>query len=271
MPVAVFVRPLHWLLLLLTCTSAAVQAQPLISIIIDDIGDRYDYGRRALELPGAVTYSILPHTPYARHFALLAHRQGREVMLHLPMQAETGNRLGPGGVTLDMSEAEFRSTVRDNLAAVPHARGINNHMGSLLTRHPGHMEWLMSEMHVQGGLFFVDSVTTVRTVAAHVALEHGLPTTRRDVFLDSATDTDSIRRQFARLLAVAQQQGSALAIGHPYPSTLQVLNEVLPQLDALGVRLVPVSQLIYARQERSPQLWRASLSPSPPAAKSLKP
>jgi len=253
--------------LLLACAALTAQAQPLISIIIDDIGDRYDYGRRALELPGALTYSILPHTPYAAHFARQAHRQGREVMLHLPMQAEAGNRLGPGGVTLDMTEQAFRATVRDNLAAVPHARGINNHMGSLLTRHPGHMDWLMSEMNAQGGLFFVDSVTTVRTVAAHVALEHGLPTTRRDVFLDSATDPDSIRRQFARLLAVAHEQGSALAIGHPYPGTLQVLAEVLPQLGMYGVRLVPVSQLIITRQERSPQLWRASWSPSPPAAK----
>ncbi|MEW6647542.1 MAG: divergent polysaccharide deacetylase family protein [Pseudomonadota bacterium] len=253
--------------LLLACAALTAQAQPLISIIIDDIGDRYDYGRRALELPGALTYSILPHTPYAAHFARFAHQRGREVMLHLPMQAEAGNRLGPGGVTLDMTEQAFRDTVRANLAAVPYARGINNHMGSLLTRHPGHMDWLMSEMRAQGGLFFVDSVTTVRTVAAHVALEHGLPSTRRDVFLDSATDPDSIRRQFARLLAVAHQHGTALAIGHPYPGTLQVLAEVLPQLDMYGVRLVPVSQLIATRQERSPQLWRASLSPSPPAAK----
>lgn len=253
--------------LLLACAALTAQAQPLISLIIDDIGDRYEHGRRALELPGALTYSILPHTPYGAYFARLAHQRGREVMLHLPMQAEAGRRLGPGDVTLDMTEQAFRATVRSDLAAVPHARGINNHMGSLLTRHPGHMDWLMSEMRAQGGLFFVDSVTTVRTVAAQVAWEHGLPSTRRDVFLDAVSDPGSIRRQFARLLAIAQQQGTALAIGHPYPATLRVLAEVLPQLDIYGVRLVPVSQLIATRQERSPQLWHASLSPSPPAAK----
>lgn len=257
--------------LLLACAALTAQAEPLISIIIDDIGDRYEYGRRALELPGALTYSILPHTPYAAHFARQAHAGGREVMLHLPMQAENGKRLGPGGVTLDMTEQAFRRTVREDLAAIPHVRGVNNHMGSLLTRHPGHMDWLMSELMAQGGLFFVDSVTTVRTVASHVALEHGMANTRRDVFLDSDPAPESVRRQFVHLLSIARQGGSAVAIGHPYPGTLQVLAEVLPQLDSLGVHLVPVSQLIAARQERSPTLWRASLSPSPPAAKSLKP
>lgn len=255
--------------LLLLC--ASVQAEPLISIIIDDIGDRYDAGRRALDLPGDVTYSFLPHTPYAERLAHQAHARGREIMLHLPMQAENGNRLGPGGVTLDMTEASFRATVRESIAAVPYASGINNHMGSLMTRHPGNMEWLMSEMNAHGGLFFVDSVTTPTTVAAKVALERGLPTTRRDVFLDSDPSIDSVRRQFARLLTQARVRGSALAIGHPYPSTLRVLEQMLPQLDMLGVRLVPVSDLILARNERSPQLWQASLSPSPQAAKNSKP
>lgn len=260
---------MRWLLaaLLLACMQAAAQTQPLISIIIDDLGDRHTEGRRALALPGALTYAILPHTPYAVTFARQAHAQGREVILHLPMQAENGKALGPGGVTLDMTEQAFRRTVRSSLAAVPFARGINNHMGSLLTRHPGHMEWLMSELNAQGDLFFVDSVTTGQTVAARLALEHGLPSTRRDVFLDADPAPAAVRRQFHRLLARAREQGSAVAIGHPYPGTLDVLAEVLPQLDQLGVRLVPVSQLIAVRQERSPTQWRASLSPSPPAAK----
>jgi len=253
--------------LVLSCAALAAQAQPLIAIIIDDIGDRYDYGMRAMNLPGALTYSILPHTPYARHFAELAHRQSREVMLHLPMQAERGNRLGPGAITQAMSEEEFRHSVRDNLASIPHVRGINNHMGSLLTRSRMHMNWLMSEIEAHDGLFFVDSVTTLHTVAQYVAQGHQLPTTRRDIFLDSERDIDSIRRQFARLLDVAYQNGHALAIGHPYPVTMQVLSEVLPYLDNFGVQLVSVSKLISSQQQRRPKLWHASLPPSPPAAK----
>ena len=259
------------LLALLLCSTALLaQAEPRISIIIDDIGDRYDYGHQVVELPGPITCSFLPRTPYAARLAREAHALGHEVMLHLPMESENGKRLGPGGVTLEMTEQSFRDTVRADIASIPFVTGINNHMGSLLTRHPGSMDWLMSEINAHGGLYFVDSVTTRYTVAAKVALEHGLPTTRRDFFLDNDQRPDAIRRQLARAVASALRNGTALAIAHPHPGTLAVLAEALPHLNEIGVRLVPVSQLIAVRQERSTQLWQASLSPSPQDAKNLK-
>lgn len=260
-----------WLLLLWSMATVAAAEAPRIAIIIDDIGDRYEAGSRAVALPGPITYSFLPHTPHAARLARQAHAKGSEVMLHLPMQAQAGNKLGPGALTLHMSERQLREVVRSDLAALPFVAGINNHMGSLLTRHPGHMDWLMSEVNAQGGLYFVDSVTTGATVAASIAEEHGLPSTRRDIFLDSDPGIAAVRRQFARLVAAARQQGTALAIGHPYPETLAALEELLPRLDELGIQLVPVSRLIAARQERSTHLWQASLSPSPTAAKNSKP
>ncbi len=256
--------------LLLLCVAATVHAAPRISIIIDDMGNNYRYGREAIDLPGTLTYSFLPDTPYAARFARAAHAEGREVMLHLPMEAESERRLGPGGITLQMSEAQFRATVRADLASIPFVSGVNNHMGSLLTQNTPHMDWLMSELNAHGGLYFVDSVTTRRTVAAKVALQYGLPTTRRDFFLDDDPDPDVIRRQLARAFAAAYRHGTALAIAHPHPTTLRVLAEVLPRLREIGVELVPVSQLIDVRLQRSPRLWQASLSPSLQVAKSSK-
>jgi len=241
---------------------------PRIALIIDDLGDRLDYGERALSLPGAVTYAFLPHTPHARRLAERAHATGREVMAHLPMEATDGKRLGPGGLTLHMTESRFRKTLRANLDSIPHVRGVNNHMGSLLTRHPGHMEWLMSEMQRSGRLFFVDSLTTGASVARQVATEHTIPHTRRDIFLDNVREPDAILRQFAKLIAAAHRRGSAVGIAHPYPESLEVLQRVLGRLESFGVRLVPVSEIIQ-QQGRSP-LWQASLSPSPKGAKSSK-
>lgn len=241
--------------------SAGATHGPIISIIIDDLGDRLADGVRAIGLPGQLTYAILPQTPYSRRLAELAHGAGKEVMLHQPMQAVNGKAMGPGGMGLDMSRKAMLETLEANLASVPHARGVNNHMGSLLTRHPGHMAWLMEALQRRGGLYFVDSTTTRHSVAMQIAVEHALPTTRRNVFLDHQRDERLIERQFVRLLQQAHTTGHALAIGHPYPETLAVLGRILPHIGQFGVRLVPVSELIAHNDERREQLWQASLSP----------
>jgi polysaccharide deacetylase 2 family uncharacterized protein YibQ len=186
------------------------------------------------------------------------------------MDSVDGRRLDAGAVTLDMTHRQFAATIAANLAAVPYVQGINNHMGSLLTRHPGHMLWLMSELQRHVPMFFVDSRTTVDTVARRLAWENGVPSTDRNVFLDNRLEADELDYQFRRLLKLARKQGSALAIGHPYPQTLALLEKQLPTLARKGIRLAPVGELIKLQQEDEPT-WQASWSPSPKAAKSLKP
>lgn len=215
-----------------------------ISIIIDDMGDQRQVGLRAIQLPGPVTYAFLPHTPYSKSLANAAHSQGKEVMLHLPMQAMKANLLGPGGLTLDMSRKRFNQTLHNSLASVPHVVGINNHMGSLLTRHPGHMKWLMEEIKQLDNLYFIDSRTTHHTVATQLAREHQIPTRERDVFLDDDPNPNAITKQFTRLIEKAIKHGSAVGIGHPYESTLDVLTIMLPRLEKMGIELVPASELV---------------------------
>lgn len=232
------------LILLCFLLSAPTVALPRIAIIIDDLGDRLVEGQRAVALPGPLAMSFLPHTPNARVLAAAAITDGKEVMLHLPMQAMTGNDLGPGAITLDTTETEFRRMFRENLDTVPGVVGVNGHMGSLLTRHPGHMTWLMTALLEAGGLFFVDSYTTLESVALQMADEAGVPAIKRDVFLDTDPDPEAIRYQFNRLVGLAKARGSAVGIGHPYPTTLEVLEELLQRLDEYGVELVPVRALL---------------------------
>ncbi len=242
---------------------------PLTAIIIDDLGDRLAQGLRAIDLPGNITYAILPQTPYSTRFARLAHSRGKEVMLHQPMQAIGGKAIGPGGLTLHMTRKAFTRTLRANLLSVPYARGVNNHMGSLLTRHPGQMAWLMAELQ-RRELYFIDSKTTNQSVAQKVAMEQELPNLRRNIFLDHDRTEASVRRQFLHFVAQARAVGSSVAIGHPYPETLLVLEEMLPMLEEQGIQLLPVSALITERNKRRERLWQASLSPSPTGVKSSK-
>ena len=233
---------------------------PEIAIIIDDLGGRLDAGRHVIQLPGPVACAFLPYGAYTQQLAEQAHRRDKEVMLHLPMQTVEGHKLDAGGLTLDMTERQLVDTLQTSLARVPHASGINNHMGSLLTRHPGHMLWLLRAMRQDERLFFVDSRTTKHTVARQIAYENGVPSVSRDVFLDDDATPQAVQREFQRLLGLARRNGSALGIGHPHAATLDLLREELQQLSKSGVKLVPVARLVQHQQERD-SLWRASLSP----------
>jgi uncharacterized protein len=274
MPAAPWRPAVPWLAVVLALCVGSAQAReprPFMAIIIDDLGHQHEAGLRTLTLPGAVTLAFLPHGPHTRSQARQGHALGKEIMLHMPMQATEHRALGPGGITVDMDREQLRETFLDALASVPHARGVNNHMGSLLTRHLGHMEWFMAELAAREGLYFVDSRTTALTVAQRVARDHGLPSTRRDVFLDSVPhDEAHVEAQIDRLLALAQRQGHALAIGHPYDATLAVLGRRLADFHETGVELVPVSEYLKRKREANRQ-WQASLSPSPMAARNSRP
>ncbi len=218
---------------------------PVIAIIIDDIGNQYKEGKRAVSLPGPVAYAVLPHTPYGPTLARDANALGKEVMLHQPLQAASSNHLlGQGAITLEHSAEELKAALRANLDTVPFVVGVNNHMGSLLTRHPGHMRWLMEAIKDDGSLFFVDSVTTGSSVALGVAEEHDIPSVRRDVFLDSQQNRNAIANQFERLKQHARKNRYAVGIGHPFPETLQVLEKELPRLSDLGYHLVSIQRMI---------------------------
>ncbi|MCC5858897.1 MAG: divergent polysaccharide deacetylase family protein [Ectothiorhodospiraceae bacterium] len=225
---------------------------PLVVIIIDDMGDRLIEGQRVRDLPGPVVCAMLPHTAHAQRLAKECHADGKEVMLHQPMQAMNGAPTGPGSVMLDMDREQFQEQVEANLSAVPHVSAVNNHMGSLLTQHPGHMAWLMEVLlRYPEPLVFVDSRTTPRTVAEQLAREQGVPAVRRDIFLDHFQDEESIRHALRRLVDLARRNGSAVAIGHPYQETLNVLEEEIPRLLAEEkVRLVSLRDLLaYRGQE----------------------
>lgn len=239
---------------------SGVEELAAISIIIDDLGYTKTRDSRALKLPGDVTYSFLPHTPYARELAIEAHRLNKEVMLHQPMESVNNKKLGPGGLTLEMTHNQFITQLQSNLDSVPYAVGVNNHMGSLLTQYPGQMRWLMKEIAKHNNLYFVDSYTTVTSIGQKTARENWIPTIRRDVFLDTDRDPDKIRKHFRRLIKKAKTTGIALAIGHPYPETLTILEEELPKLGEKGITLLPVSELL-ARSTNRVMTWHASLSP----------
>jgi uncharacterized protein len=246
-----------WLLLLAVAARAdeplpVVPAQ--LAIIIDDLGYSRAEGLRATRLPGPVAVAILPHTAYAAVLAQEASSLGKEIVLHVPMAAlERANAigaaaLGPGALDLGQTRAELAHVLADDLAAVPLAVAVSNHMGSSLTREPDRMRWIMEELRARGSLFFVDSYTTADSVGLAIAREVGVSALRRDVFLDGEAAPEAIEHEWQRLVARARTRGFALGIGHPRAATLDLLERELPGLAASGIELVPLTTLLRAER-----------------------
>lgn len=260
------------LLMLLAAGSAAATGQqppwPAIAIVIDDLGESLNDGRRVWRLPGPIAGAILPHTPHATRLAREAHDRHKEVILHLPMEALGENEAGPGRLDTAMPALELRLTLDDDLQSVPHAIGVSNHMGSRLTQDRPSMETLMQALRARG-LFFIDSRTTPGSVAAPAADAQGVPLLVRQVFLDNDRHPDAIESQFEALLKLARLQGQALAIGHPYPETLAMLERRLPQLIERQIQLISLSAMLKRQPEKP--AWPSSLFPSPKAPKNSRP
>lgn len=219
--------------------------RPRVAIIFDDAGYSARAAREVAAIGRPVTISILPHLPYSSLIAEEAPARGVQVILHLPMEPDNqAIQLGEGGVRVAMSDEEIRRTVAADFASVPTAVGANNHMGSLGTSDPRVMRAVLMEMKARH-LFFVDSVTSPRSVAVRVARESGVPVAARAVFLDNQDDEEYVRGQFRTLIAVAQARGQAIAIGHVGRVTARVLVALLPEFDEAGIQFVRVSDLVH--------------------------
>ncbi len=218
---------------------------PVIAIIIDDLGTNWLQAKRVLKLPPKIATSILPFTPHSLRIAGEALLQNRPILLHAPMEANEGNHLlGAGALSSTMNCWDLLKQLRQDIVSIPGVEGVNNHMGSLMTQDKMSMRWVMGMLWWQG-LYFVDSRTSAESVAEDVARSMGVSSTRRDVFLDNLVSEDAINEQFDRLIALARKNGKAVAIGHPHPETLQVLENRLPELEQQGVELFSISELVH--------------------------
>lgn len=232
------------------------------AIIIDDLGAKLEVARQLLGLPYPLTFSVLPHLRDSVETAAEARRAGHEVILHLPMEPEASSHASPGEgeIRVGMTGFEVERILQSDLASVPQAVGVNNHMGSRATADPRLMAAVMRSL-AEHHLYFVDSRTTAASVALEAARRQGLPAFYRSVFLDDIETVPYTLGQLRQLRRVLEEQGTALAIGHPYPTTIAALARFLPELERDDVELAPASRLL-----RLPEIARLRPPPHRPTA-----
>ena len=212
-----------------------------LAIVIDDVGYHPKEDAAVYAMPKAISVAIIPAAPYARQRNQQAQQQGRDVLIHMPMQPMSNVKIEDGGLHLGMSASQVAQRVQTAKSIVSAAIGMNNHMGSAATADENLMRALMQELQRQH-LFFLDSRTIGRSVAGKMAKEYGVRSLDRHIFLDDSNELADVRNQFQQAVRYAQKHGTAIAIGHPRKNTVAVLQAGLANLPA-DVQLVSMGSL----------------------------
>ncbi|NIM90250.1 MAG: hypothetical protein GTO17_04800 [Candidatus Aminicenantes bacterium] len=215
-----------------------------VAFIIDDMGYSLEDLKKIISLKKPVTVSILPSSPYAKETALIAHENGLEVMLHLPLESvNSKNNKNRGGYILSgMSTEEIQRTLEESLQ-IPYIKGVNNHQGSKITTDETLMRIILEPLKKRN-LYFIDSLTTSSSIAFRLAQEMGIRSARRYIFLDSTVNEEYIERMMEDLFVKAQQRNNMVVICHPFQETMQVLKEKVHSVEENNLELVFASQIV---------------------------
>jgi polysaccharide deacetylase 2 family uncharacterized protein YibQ len=219
--------------------------RPRIAIVIDDLGSKNKISQELLRWDLPITFAILPFTPFSKRLAEEAHRKGKEVILHLPMEPHGYPQIRPGeGVLLrEMDEARLLRQLSKDIEAVPYITGVSSHMGSRFMEDPEKIRIVFSELKKRG-LYFLDSRTTAQTTGLQVAQSVGLKAIERSVFIDHSSTEEDIKGQLEQLIQVSLSKGKAVGIGHPHSSTIKSIKEMIPKMKEKGIEIVPLSAVM---------------------------
>lgn len=219
--------------------------KPRIALIIDDIGSSVERARKFLKINAPITFSILPCLSHSFHLAGEIHDSGHQVMLHQPMEPYHAGYFdpGPGAVYVNDDAKRIKEIVEENIYSIPHAAGVNNHMGSRFTESKDKLKAAL-DVTRRKNLFFVDSRTSSNSVAYKTALDLNIPATARNVFIDNVRNTTAIVKQLYKLTSHAVKYGCAVGIGHPHPETVQAVKCFFTHMENCHVLPVYVSELL---------------------------
>lgn len=253
---------LQFRLLLFAVASAFTFVAPAfagkLAIVIDDFGYRPQTENQVLAMPSTISVAVLPNAPHTREMATKAHQAGHEVLIHLPMAPFSKQPLEKDTLRPEMSSNEIERIIREAVNSIPYAVGLNNHMGSAMTSSLFGMQKVMQALE-HYNLYFLDSMTIGNSQSMRAAVGTGVKVIKRKVFLDDTQNEADIRRQFNRAVELARRNGSAIAIGHPHPSTVRVLQQMVYNLPA-DITLVRASSLL-----NEPQTDTSTPNLTPPA------
>ena len=217
----------------------------VIVLVIDDFGYRNDnISDGFLNLGIPITCAIIPGHTASKKFAEKAVSYGKEVIIHMPMESEN---YSPGEdeykLLTSMTSELLENKLIQAFESLPEAIGMNNHQGSKATSDSKTMTVLASVLKDRGK-YFIDSRTSSLTIGEKTMISFGVPTARRNIFLDNNNDLDRIEEQMNKLANSAKKNGVAVGLGHARKNTLSVIEKVVPDLLDKGFVFQFASQVV---------------------------
>lgn len=227
-----------------TAVPVPPEAKGRLAIVIDDWGYQSAPVQRLKGFKFQLTTAVLPGLAYSREAAEASFAGGHEVILHCPMQAVGPIRREKGTLLKGMPKGQALALLEAHWASVPHLSGLNNHEGSAGSTDRALMDAVAGFLKEKGA-FFLDSVTSAQSVIPEAAKAAGVPWAKRRVFLDNVDKPEAVEAMLRQAAKLAVKNGSCIAIGHPRKATLDVLERLAPELQAGGLELVKVSDLVH--------------------------
>ena len=225
-----------------TAELEGTEGGPYLAILVDDFGYFYNSVVRGfISMDAPITITIIPRLKFSTRIAHEAAKSGREFLCHMPMEPEKNGYGNTPMLKVSMSPREVQSFVEGALKSVPGAVGMNNHMGSKATA-DGRLMREVLEVCKKHGLFFIDSMTSSKSIACSVAEKIGVPCMRNELFIDNRGE--DTKKAMNRLLSIASRRGYAIGIMHVKRSSLEDLRWLKSEASKRGIELIEVSKLL---------------------------
>ena len=200
-----------------------LKTKPKLVIIIDDVVSKSQKDK-ILNIGYPITMAFLPPNGVQKESAIIAQNLPFH-MIHFPMQASKNfKNIEIDTLNISDSYEKIEARVKKIRDLYPNTTYTNNHTGSDFTENYEAMDKLFRALK-KYNFIFVDSKTTPNSVAKELSIKYQMPYIVRDTFLDNDRSFTAIQNQLKDAIRVAKKQGFAIAIGHPYEVTFQVLKE----------------------------------------------
>ncbi len=220
--------------------------RPRIAVVISDLGLGAEASRAAIErMPADVTLAFAPYVDEVAEWVERARADGHEVLLTIPMEPATFPQDDPGPKALLTSVDAMQNLQRLSwaLGRAEGYVGVISAMGSRFLTSEEHLRPVLALLR-ERGLLFVDGGTTPRSVASTLSADLQVPRAVNDRFIDAEPSRAGIDRRLAEVERIARETGAALAVGRPYPVTLDRIVDWAATLPDRGFALAPVSAVV---------------------------